>query len=168
MDADFRDRPLELHPLRATREASLSSPRRPSTFNDQDPTTTRLPSVATRAQESEFSPPYHKGYQRVRVNISSVGRTRASPPSPPSQDTAPISAPQLLPAHLPSVNPNYQRRMPRRREFVVQRPRRQLLRRTNKVVVDEGVFCGQSSINGTDFFVEPTCYEVCERNWHCI
>ena len=140
MVADLRDRLSVLHPLRATREASLSSPRRPSTFNDQDPTTTRPPSVPTRQQESEFPPSHLKFHQRLHFNVYSVGPTRALSPSPPSQDTAPTSAPLLSLAHLPSVNPNNQRRMPKRRKSEVQRPRRRRLRRMNKCSWMKGSF----------------------------
>ena len=55
LDTDDMDRLLESHPLRAGREASRSPPRRPSTSNDPDPTTTPRPSEPTSLQESESS-----------------------------------------------------------------------------------------------------------------
>ena len=135
------DRPLASNPLRARREVLFLLPRRPSTFNDLDPTTTQPPSVPTRPQESESLPDVSIPPKNLQTNSCSTGPIRPSSPSPPSQDTAPISAPPPSPAHLPSVKPNEQRRMPQRRRSVEQRPRRLLLRRTNRGFVDEGDFC---------------------------
>merc|ERR1712225_21999 len=82
-----------------------------STLKSQVPLPTRPPSAETRPQERP---------------------TRPLSLAPPSLDTALISVPQLLPAHLPSVSPSVPRRIPQRRRSVEQRRRRRLLRRTSK------------------------------------
>merc|ERR1712098_319757 len=105
------DRLSESKLLRATREELLWSPRSKSTPKSQVPLPTRPPSAETRPQERP---------------------TRPLSLAPPSLDTALISVPQLLPAHLPSVSPSVPRRIPQRRRSVEQRRRRRLLRRASK------------------------------------
>lgn len=139
MDTDDMDRLLVFHQLRATREVSFLPPRRPNTFNDQDPTTTRPPSVPTSLPEGVFLLYFSQTGTLINTK-QSPEPTNPSSPSPPSQDTDQTSALPPSPAHLPSANPNDPRRTPQRRSSVDQRPRRRLLRRKSKGV-DEGVFC---------------------------